>query len=96
MLDANKEIVVSGECLLKVLADIEFILISLHNMGSYYHDKPVADYQRATTDFIDGQKITKRLSRVRKALSEKFDKTIGDDDMTDVERHHRNIKFWTP
>ncbi|MEO6677975.1 MAG: hypothetical protein ABIO21_11415 [Pseudomonas sp.] len=96
MLEVNKEIVISGESLLEALADIEFILISLHNMGSYYHDKPVEEYQRATTNFIDDEKVTDKLANVRKILSEKFDTSIGEDYMGDIERHMEHIKFWTP
>jgi len=31
---------------LKALANIEFTLISLQKMGSYYSDKPVKEYQK--------------------------------------------------
>ncbi|SCZ27301.1 hypothetical protein SAMN03159313_2183 [Pseudomonas sp. NFIX46] len=41
MLENNKTIEINGEDALEVLAEIEFILISLHKMGSYYCDKPV-------------------------------------------------------
>jgi len=81
MLEANKKIVISGELLLEALAHIEFILISLHNMGSYYHEKPTKDYQRATTDFIDNENVTAKLENVRRILSENFDASIGDDYM---------------
>jgi hypothetical protein len=65
-------------------------------MGSYYSDKPIADYQRATTDFIDNEKITQKLAKVRRILSESFDNTLGKDDMDDIERHMKNIDFWKP
>jgi hypothetical protein len=81
---------------LDALAEIEFILISLHKMGSYYSDKPIADYQRATTDFIDNEKITQKLAKVRRILSESFDNTLGEDNMDDIERHMKNIEFWKP
>jgi hypothetical protein len=73
MLDTNKKIIIHGESALEALAEIEFILMSLHKMGSYYSDKPIADYQRATTDFIDNEKITQKLAKVRRILSESFD-----------------------
>jgi hypothetical protein len=96
MLDTNKKIIIHGESALEALAEIEFILISLHKMGSYYSDKPIADYQRATTDFIDNEKITQKLAKVRRILSESFDNTLGKDDMDDIERHMKNIEFWKP
>jgi hypothetical protein len=96
MLEKNKQIVLNGKDALEVLADIEFILISLHKMGSYYADKPVEDYRKATTDFIDNEKVTQRLAKVRKIISKNFDSTLGDDDMDDIERHLEKIKFWKP
>ncbi|MCU1773972.1 hypothetical protein [Pseudomonas sp. 13B_3.2_Bac1] len=96
MLETNKKIVLNGEDALEVLADIEFILISLHKMGSYYSDKPIEDYQKATTDFIDNEGVTQRLARVRKIISKNFDSTLGDDDMDDIERHMEGIKFLKP
>lgn len=96
MLETNKKIIIPGDSALEALAEIEFILISLHKMGSYYSDKPIADYQRATTDFIDNEKITQKLAKVRRILSESFDNTLGEDDMDDIERHMENIEFWKP
>ncbi|VVQ05631.1 hypothetical protein [Pseudomonas fluorescens] len=96
MLEKNKQVVLNGKDALEVLADIEFILISLHKMGSYYADKPVEDYRKATTDFIDNEKVTQRLAKVRKIISKNFDSTLGDDDMDDIERHLEEIKFWKP
>lgn len=96
MLEKNKQIVLNGKDALEVLADIELILISLHKMGSYYADKPVEDYRKATTDFIDNEKVTQRLAKVRRIISKSFDSTLGDDDMDDIERHLEEIKFWKP
>ena len=96
MLESNKEIVLTGEDALQILADIELVLISLHKMGSYYSDKPVEEYQKATTDFIDKEKVTQRLAQTRTILSRKFDSTRGADDMDDIERHLENLNFWKP
>ncbi|NBF06495.1 hypothetical protein GV819_29890 [Pseudomonas sp. Fl5BN2] len=96
MLESNRTITLSGEQALQALAELEFVLISLHKMGAYYMDKPVADYQRATTDFIDNQQVTQRLALVRRILSEPFDSTLGDDDMDDIERHVQGLELWRP
>lgn len=96
MLETNKKIALNGEDALEVLVDIEFILISLHNMGSYYSGKPIEDYQKATTDFIDNEGVTQRLAKIRKIISKNFDLTLGDDNMDDIERHMERIKFWKP
>lgn len=65
-------------------------------MGSHYSDKPIADYQRATTDFIDNEKIIQKLAKARRILSENFDNTRSEDELDDIERHVKNIKFWKP
>ena len=46
MLEKNKKIILTGEDALEALANIEFIMISLHKMGSYYSDKPVEEYRK--------------------------------------------------
>lgn len=96
MLENNKTIVLSGEAALEALAEIEFILISLHKMGSYYSDKKAEEYQRVTTEFIDNERVTQRLAKIRRILSENFDISLGEDDMDDIERHMENIEFWKP
>jgi hypothetical protein len=65
-------------------------------MGSHYQDKPTEEYYRATTNFIDDEKITQRLAKIRRILSERFDTTLGVDDMDDLERRMQNINFWKP
>ncbi|WDH23152.1 hypothetical protein [Pseudomonas chlororaphis] len=96
MLRKNKKISLSGEAALEILTEIEFILISLHKIGSHYIDKPVADYRQATTVFIDNEKVTERLARVRRVISEQFDTTLGEDDMDDIERHMEHLEYWKP
>lgn len=96
MLDSNKEILIPGETLLDALTEVEFILISLHKMGSHYQDKPAEEYYRATTDLIDNEKITQRLAKIRHILSKGFDSSLGEDDMDDIERRMQNINFWKP
>lgn len=96
MLKSNEEIVISGEALIEALAEIEFVLISLHKMGSYYGDKPREEYQRVTTEFIDNEKVTQRLAKVRRILSESFDSSLGEDDMDDIERRMTGMVFWSP
>lgn len=67
-LDTNKKIITSGESALEALAEIEFVLISPHKMGSYDDDKSIVDYQRATTEFIESAKYVgnDRLERPRR------------------------------
>ncbi|HCW3771640.1 TPA: hypothetical protein OXK45_003708, partial [Acinetobacter baumannii] len=52
MLEANKKLVYSGDEVLSVLQEIEFILISLHKIGSYYAEtlpNSYEEYAKETT-----------------------------------------------
>ena len=95
--DNNKMIHYSGEDIVNILKELDFILISLHGMGSYYaastDEKPYG-YEKETTGFIDDSLICDRLASIRKKLSEKLDLSVGDDDMDDVERACSDIGYW--
>ena len=99
MLDANKKICLTGDELIDALKEIEFILISLHKMGAYYADdyaaNNTAEYEQETTKFIDDQNVTGRLAKVRSILSAKFDSTLGEDDMDDLERAMEDLQYWS-
>jgi hypothetical protein len=101
-LKSNEQIILSGSELIKILREINLILISLRKMGSYYavkhqegEDIDNREYERETTCFIDEWMVTSRLSKVRSILSEKFDRTLGDDDMDDLERAMDDLKYWS-
>ncbi len=96
MENINNSITLSGDSALEALAELEFMLISLHKIGSYYMDKPAEEYNAATTSFIDNNHITHRLAKIRSILSEPFDPSLGDDDMDDIERRVCQIEFWKP
>ncbi|MDK3065711.1 hypothetical protein QPK82_17680 [Acinetobacter baumannii] len=97
MLEANKKLVYSGDEVLSVLQEIEFILISLHKIGSYYAEtlpNSYEEYAKETTNFIDSNNVCDRLANIRKFLSCKFNNDLGVDDMSDIERALENIDFW--
>lgn len=94
MIKENEKIVLSGDEAIEILKEIEIILISLHDMGSYYMNKDTREYEKETTRFIDEWKVTHRLARIRGVLSEKLDNTLGDDDMDDLERAMEKLKYW--
>ncbi|MDR6518771.1 hypothetical protein [Variovorax atrisoli] len=99
MMKDNKELKYDGEKILNVLREIEYMLISLHKIGSYYaHELPgkKLEYNAETTKFIDDGDVTRRLSKIRSTLSEVFDETRGEDDLTDIERALEGLRFWKP
>ena len=99
MLPINEELKFKGEEIISVLNEIELILISLHKIGAFFGEKDYAGkdkqaYEYETNRFIDEWKVTRRLSKIRTILSEKFDTTLGDDDMDDLERSLGEMNYW--
>ncbi|PJJ19908.1 hypothetical protein CLU90_3140 [Janthinobacterium sp. 67] len=103
LLPANRRIVLSGEDALRILCEIEFLLMSLNNIGRHYYPDGAddgADAQRRarycaeTTRFIDAQQATMRLALMRRILSAPFDSTLGEDDMDDIERAVKALPLW--
>ena len=90
----NQKIMYSGDKMLLVLQEIEFMLLSLHKIGSYYFDKDRREYERETTDFIDHSFICDRLAKIRTYLSSEFDLEQGKDEMDDIERACENVHYW--
>lgn len=98
----NEIVSYKGEDLIQALCEIEYILISLADMGHYYHTHPdrpptpdtAIAYSLETTRFIDENRICERLSKVRGILCEGFDQGLGDDDMDDIERVVDKLSFW--
>lgn len=80
--------------MINILKEIEYILISLHQQGSYFSGKDVSLYEKETTQFIDNSEVCTRLSAIRRVLSEKFDDTLGEDEMDDIERACEDIPYW--
>lgn len=94
MIKENEKIVLSGNEATEILKEIEMILISLRDMGTCYMNKDIREYEKETTRFIDEWKVAHRLAKIRGALSEKFDNSLGDDDMEDLERAMEKLKYW--
>ncbi|HIC7210951.1 hypothetical protein [Burkholderia stabilis] len=93
----NEKIVLSGEAALFVLSEMEYLLISLGNIGRYYHDDSVSvvddgglAYCQETVRFIDENGVTRRLAKMREMISGKFDDALGDD----IERAVEGMKVW--
>lgn len=94
-----EKIILTGEEAISILCDLEYVLISLGNIGRYYHCNAVgqharADYCEETTRFIDERRITHKLAEMRAILAGKFETAVGEDDMDDLERAVENIRVW--
>lgn len=94
----NEKIVYKGEDIINVLREIEYILQSLHYMGSYYAefmDEKRLEYEKETTNFIDNSLVCVRLAKIREKLSGGFNLELGDDDLDDIERACYDIGEWS-
>ena len=94
----NEMVFYKGEDIINVLKEIEFILESLHYIGSYYADNIDENrqaYERETTNFIDNSQVCVRLAKIREKLSESLDLECGDDEMDDIERACCDINSWS-
>ncbi|WP_110993316.1 hypothetical protein [Pseudomonas sichuanensis] len=96
----NEEISLSRKDVDAILREIEFILVSLGRLNRHYESESVADlaecedYYAAITKFFDCERVTDRLAKMRMIISSRFDDTLGDDDMDDLERVLDKIELW--
>lgn len=96
----NEKITLTKKDVECVLRELEFVLVSLERLNGYYGAGVAGDllvdeeYCKAVTDFIDSERVTNRLARMRAIVSSKFDDTLGEDDMDDLERVLDKIDFW--
>ena len=98
----NETITLKGDDALDALKEIEYILISLRDIGRYYYLRPSApptsdtsvEYALETTRFIDDNGICSRLAKVRSILSSTFDDELDNDQMDDIERAVQDLKYW--
>lgn len=94
----------SGEEAVKILTDVEYILISLRDIARHYYDnvdgeitsEDRASYCEETAKFIDENEITKKLANIRRVISENFNLEPSDDEMDDIERELVKIHYWKP
>lgn len=103
MLEANEIIELSGSEGILVIKEMAYILISLNKIAEHFYqndeyiqseEQKKMDYALETTRFIDQNLITTRLAKVRRIVSEKFDSTLGCDEMDDIERELELLKYW--
>ena len=78
----------------RILMEIEVILISLHNMGSYYYEKETADYEKETTKFIDENQVTHRLSLIRYVLLKAFDAQASESEKQKLDQDMDKLIYW--
>jgi hypothetical protein len=98
---SNSKITLTGKGAIKALQEVEFMMVSLRNIEDYYFykalDSPDQDPEECPREicrFIRQNNFIQRLCTIRRIISEKFDNTLGKDDMDDTERAMEHIKYW--
>ena len=94
----NTVLEIAGEDAIRVLREIELVLVSLHKIGAYYavaEEDEKKSYERETARFVDDWKVTERLAAARSTLARYFDLTLGEDDMDDLERELESVDYWS-
>lgn len=103
MLEKNEIIELSGGEGVFIVREIAYILISLNKIAEYYYNNDgysqsvkqmELEYSLETTNFIDRNKVTRRLSKIKRIISEKFDSELGSDELDDIEREVSLLKYW--
>ena len=91
----NKKLIYDGRTMLKVLQELNMIVVSLDKMGSYYGiNGNQREYEEETCNFIDNSWIAPRLSKIRTYLSSAFSEEVGEDDMDDLGRACEKLSYW--
>ena len=76
-----------------VLRTLNELVVSLDQIGSPSYDMTKAEHQAALYDFM-GPKMFRKLAQARSILSAPFPTELGADDMEELEREMRDIRYW--
>lgn len=100
MKDENKEIALTRKDVDFLVREIEFISVSLSRLDQHFEAKGEKNYYEygtycaELTEFIDSERVTARLAKMRSVVSSKFDRSLDDDDKDDVERALEDLTMW--
>jgi hypothetical protein len=82
--------------IIKILADLNVIVVSLDRIGSYYNDcKSAEEYHALSSNFLNDWKVLRRLANARGILDSAFSYELGDDDMDELEREFKDLQYWS-
>jgi hypothetical protein len=81
--------------IIKVLRDLELLVVSTDRIGSAYHDRESDEqYNAMFVRFFDDLDFFRRLASARMILSEPFPYEAGEDGMEELERRFQDMTFW--
>jgi hypothetical protein len=94
MMKENEKIILNWDESIEILKELNLIIVSLDKIGAYYIDRNENEFENEIVRVIVKEKFLRRLSKVRAIITAKFDNTLGDDDMDDLERAMEGLKYW--
>ena len=89
------EVVYPRAEVVKVLKDLNMLVVSIDRIGSYTHDMSVSDSAVVLFEFFDAWNVGHRLARARQLLSVPFSTELGVDNMDELERELEGTPFWS-
>ncbi|MDV2446149.1 hypothetical protein CMU93_01370 [Elizabethkingia anophelis] len=97
MSKSNNKIKLSEEEALKIIVDLDQIVVSLDKIKSHFaEDNNFQKHDKTLSDYIINEKVNQTLAQIRGLISSKFSLSIGEDDMDDLERACSTNRYWTP
>ncbi len=92
----NEKIFYRRKDIIKILADLNVMVVSLDRIGSYYSEcGNIEEYHALSSNFLDEWKILPKLTNARKILNSAFSSEFGDDDMDELEREFQGLQYWS-
>lgn len=93
----NQEIKLSAFEAIEAFKKLDEIVVSLDKIKSYFAENPDDEaHNKTLSDYIIENKVSHNLADIRGLLSAKFDLTVDEDDMDDLERACQNTTYWSP
>jgi hypothetical protein len=91
----------TGSELMDVLSELEYMLISLRNIGDYYYmgsfqpdEKTPLAYALETTRFLDESNIDQRLDKIKHILLQPMIREPGTNNARKLKRNLKRIDCW--
>jgi hypothetical protein len=85
----------SQQEILRVLRDLEMMIVSLDRIGAATGEGDPEESARITTDFLDQWQVFKRLAEARQVLSEPFADDIDADGTEALEQALEDVPCWS-
>lgn len=82
MSKSNNKIKLSEEEALKIIVDLDRIVVSLDKIKSHFaEDSDFQKHDKTLSDYIINEKVNQTLAQIRGLISSKFSLSVGEDDM---------------